>query len=411
MAQKYPNEKRIYSKQGHFLLAARLYDEAMDAFSKSLALDADYGAALNGMAYTYVEMGKFKEALGYFQRYQAAYPGDANTFDTMADIYLHMGNPDKAIASYRKALEVRPDFDVSAMKLAYVYGLKEEYDDAMQWCDYYVTHAPSTGRRGAAYAQKVFFNCWLGNFAQWGHNLKEMKRLYDAVGFNMAIYSMEVLSGALYYDLGDFERSRTCVQITLDSISVSGWPQTTWVAAYCNCCLALIDLEENKYEACRSRLAVIKSLIPKFVRKPEQLEFRHDLLYAELLLKQDSLDKAIEIYKKRTPIGPADLYQTNLGANNLFLNSDVLARIYIRKGNVNKAIKEYENLVTFEPKKGEWLLINPKYHYRLAQLYEKKGQYKQAIAEYDKYIDILKESDAHLAEVNAARKRLAALRN
>ena len=88
----------------------------------------------------------------------------------------------------------------------------------------------------------------------------------------------------------------------------------------------------------------------------------------------------------------------------------MLARAYLRKGEIERAIREYENLVTLDPKSGEWLLVNPKYHYRLAQLYERKGRYKQAIIEYEKYIDILKESDAYVAEVNAARKRLAALK-
>jgi serine/threonine protein kinase/tetratricopeptide (TPR) repeat protein len=410
MAQKYPNDKRIYSDQGDFYRGARLYDDAINAFSKSLALDADYGTALTGMAYTYAEMGAFSKALGYFQRYQSLHPADANTFDTMADIYLYMGEPDKAIASYKKALEIRPDFVMSAMKLSYVYGLKEKYDDALQWCDHFITHAPTPGRRGSAHMMKAFFNYWLGNLVEWEHNYQQTVQLFEAVGFKMAVYTMEGLKGALYYELGDLERSRSCIQIMLDSINVSGWPHATWVTAYSNCCLALIDLEKRNYQSCRSRLALVKRLIPKIEQIPEQVEFRHDLLYAELLLTQDSLEKAIEIYHERMPVGSPELNQVSFGANNMFLNSDVLARVYVRKGKIDKAIKEYEHLVTFEPKQGEWLLISPKYHYRLAQLYEKKGRYKQAITEYDKFINILEKSDVYVNDVTAARERLAALK-
>jgi serine/threonine protein kinase/tetratricopeptide (TPR) repeat protein len=410
MAQKYPNEKRVYSEQGYFYRRHRLYDEAIKAYSKSLELDADFGEALTGMAYTYLDMEVYNKALDYFKRYQSAYPDDANTYDTMADIYFHMGEPEKAIVAYEKALEVRPDFDISAMKLAYVYGLKEEYGEALRWCDYFITNAPSPGRRGSAYMMRAFFNYWLGNLAQWEYNFREMTQLFEAVGYKLALYSMEGVRGALYYELGDFERSRICVQNALDSTNVSGFSQALFSTAYCNCCLGLIDLEEDKYESCRSRLIAVKALIPKIARKPHWIEFRYDLLYAELLLKRDSLEKSIEICKNKPSIGPPDLIQGNIGAANTFLNSDILARVYVRKGEINKAIREYENLVSFDPKSGEWLLINPKYHYRLAQLYEKTGKYKQAIVEYEKYINILKGTDGYLNEVNAARKRLAALK-
>ena len=410
MVQKYPNEKRVYTELGYFFRRNGLLDEAIKVYSKSLELDPDFGEALCGMAYTYLDMEAYTKALHYFKRYQSAYPDDANTFDTMADIYFHMGNHDEAIISYKEALQISPDFIISAMKLSYLYALREEYDNALQWCDYFITNAPSPGKRGSGYSWKAFFNSWLGNHAQWEHNSRMMTQLWETVGHKFGLYSMETVKGALYYELGDYGRSRSSVQNTLDSFSVSGWLQTTWVTAYGNCCLALIDVEEGKYESCRSRLNVIEALIPKIFRKAHWIEFHHHLVYAELLLRQDSLEKSIQVCKNIPSMGRPDFYQANIGAINLFLNSDVLARAYLRKGEIEKAIREYENLVTLDPKKGEWLLINPKYHYRLAQLYEEKGRYKQAIAEYVIYINILEESDAYLPEVNAARKRLAALK-
>jgi len=410
IVQKYPNEKRAYTELGYFFGRNGLPDEAIRVYRKSLELDPNFGEALTGMAYTYMDMEAYDKALHYFKKYQSAYPDDANTFDTMADIYFHMGNHDEAIASYKEALQISPDYVISAMKLSYLYALREKYDDALQWCDSFITNAPALGKRGSGYSWKAFLNSWQGNHAQWEHNLKMMTELWEGAGHKFGLYSMEITNGALYYELGDYGSSRRFVQNALDSFSVSGWLQTTWATAYCNCCLALIDVEEGKYESCRSRLNVIEALIPKIFRKAHWIEFHHYLTYAELLLSQDSLEKAIQVCKNIPSIGRPDFHQANIGAINLFLNGDVLARTYVRKGEIEKAIKEYENLVTLDPKKGEWLLINPKYHYRLAQLYEKKGRYKQAIAEYEKYINILKESDAYLNDVNAARTRVAVLK-
>jgi len=410
IVQKYPNEKRAYTELGYFFSRNGLPDEAIKVYRKSLELDPNFGEALTGMAYAYLDMEAYDKALHYFKKHQSAYPDDANTFDTMADIYFHMGNHDEAIASYKEALQISPDYVISAMKLSYLYALREKYDDALQWCDSFITNAPALGKRGSGYSWKAFLNSWLGDHAQWEHNLKRMTQLWEGAGHKFGLYSMEITKGALYYELGDYGSSRRFVQNTLDSFSVSGWLQTTWVTAYCNCCLALIDVEEGKYESCRSRLNVIEALIPKIFRKAHWIEFHHCLIYAELLLRQDSLEKSIQVCKNIPSIGRPDFHQANIVAINLFLNSDVLARAYVRKGEIERAIREYENLVTLDPKKGEWLLINPKYHYRLAQLYEKKGRYKKAIAEYEKYINILYESDAYLNRVNAARKTVAVLK-
>jgi len=44
------------------------------------------------------------------------------------------------------------------------------------------------------------------------------------------------------------------------------------------------------------------------------------------------------------------------------LTEDVLARSYLKKGDIDKAIAEYERLITFDPKSQELFLIHSKYH-------------------------------------------------
>jgi tetratricopeptide (TPR) repeat protein len=96
---------------------------------------------------------------------------------------------------------------------------------------------------------------------------------------------------------------------------------------------------------------------------------------------------------------------------NVYTFGDVLARIYRQKGELEKAIVEYERMMTFDPESQERRLIHPVYHYRLAKLYEEKGKKGRAIEQYQKFLSLWKDADPCIAEIEDARKRLAGLKS
>ena len=83
------------------------------------------------------------------------------------------------------------------------------------------------------------------------------------------------------------------------------------------------------------------------------------------------------------------------------------ARAYLKTGDLDKAIAEYERLITFYPNSASRFLIHPKYLYRLAKLYEQKGLKDKAKAQYERFLEFWKDADPGRPEVEEAKSKLA----
>jgi tetratricopeptide (TPR) repeat protein len=97
------------------------------------------------------------------------------------------------------------------------------------------------------------------------------------------------------------------------------------------------------------------------------------------------------------------------GYNIPFLK-DVLARAYWKRGELDKALAEYERLTTIDPKNRLRMLIHPLYHYRLGRVLEQKGEKDRARLQYEKFLKYWADADPSYSELKDARARLAALR-
>jgi len=157
----------------------------------------------------------------------------------------------------------------------------------------------------------------------------------------------------------------------------------------------------------------MEGIYPKIIdRYREQAAFDMTMLEAEILLKQGSLKKAIDTMENLVPMSsPSQALVHSVVSYNLSPNRDILARAYLKSGDFNKAIQEYERLTTFNPQSENRRLIHPIHYYRLAVLYEQKGWKGKAIEKYGKLLELWKDADPGLPEVEDARERLAELKS
>jgi tetratricopeptide (TPR) repeat protein len=276
----------------------------------------------------------------------------------------------------------------------------------MKWINYCISMSPSSGIRATGYWQKAFYSYFLGNLDQTLNTLDTVEDLIEPIEWEFGRGSVDWFRAWVYYDMKKYELSRNYHK-TAHAYDY----QQAWKYSF-NFSLGLIDLKQEKFDLVRSRLTTIKSLLSD--AEPEDKDdaiFLHDLLYAELLFVQDSLRKAISVFENTSKLIKLDESPGELmGFYNIRYNRDIVARAYYKKGEIDRAILEYERLTSPEPNKRGRLLIHPLWRYELAKLYEEKGSKVKAIEQYEKFLEIWKDADENLPEPIDAKNRLAKLK-
>jgi tetratricopeptide (TPR) repeat protein len=414
--KKFPKEKFAYYQLGVYYSNNNSYQEAIEEFNKSYQLDPNYGWALAGLAATYRKMGDYEKAIECFEKWASISPENALPLHRMAYVYFRRGEFDKVLEKEKEALDRDPDSIDSLIAISYMLALKEDYLGAMKWANQIIERAKFSVFKIKGYILRGFYHYWLGNLNKSMEDLQEADKLFQELGKGEERVSIAYIKLLICYDRGLLELSRKYYKewtnIRRNSPTLLSLYGVSYFQAWMNIHFASLDLKEGRIDSAKSKFDELKSIIPKIKRKITQdfVSYFSDFLSAEIQLQDRNPDKSISILENKSLkiimgfSNPGELF----GQNMRFLN-DVLARAYLQKGEIDKAIEEYERLITLDPKSGEKLLIYPKYYYKLAKLYEQKGWEGKAIENYEKFLDLWKDADPGIAEVEDAKKRLAAL--
>jgi len=174
MLEMFPKDKHLLYLAGNWLMGENGSDQAQRLFGKALAIDKNFPAALNDLAYVDARNRQFDKAFSAMDRYVALLPKEPNPQDSYGELSRMAGNFEGALKHYRAALDIDPDFVTSQVGLGDTYALMGNQEQARIEYDKAIRYAHNEADRLTYGMQKAMTWVRDGKFAEADKSFEEI---------------------------------------------------------------------------------------------------------------------------------------------------------------------------------------------------------------------------------------------
>jgi len=160
----------------------------------------------------------------------------------------------------------------------------------------------------------------------------------------------------------------------------------------------LAQLGLNDVTEAEKTAGLLKELIEDGLNKKIIHLYYH--LKGEIELKKGNQTQAVDFFKQALTL----LEYGPLATDALYINS--LALAYYRSGDLDKSLLEYERITSLTSGRLDRGELYAKSFYMLGKIYEQLGETTKAKENYEKFLDLWKDADPGIPEIEEARKKV-----
>jgi len=369
--------------------------EAVAAAERIIQINPQFADAYNQLAYSCETVGQLDRSQWAIERYAELLPNDANPYDSRGDLLAYSGDAAGALVQYRRALEINPEFG-NDIKLAFMYlftGDDRSADSIFQRL------AQSSDRvtRSKGRGHLFIVDAYRGRFKQAG------KLLDDAIAAD----------GMEGYD-GQWNLSKLQLRRMLH-IANGEWPQSVRVARQ------VVEARDRLLSEPINTDRLNLALILARAGDKHEAEAVVDSLRNDILSLKDTTGwtnylnwvaayEALRIHDDARAACRAfeQTYLPSRGHD----DASSFGAAYLSIGDAQNAIKTLESCVNdFDEARAYVSYYSVRCHYLLGQAYELSGQNYKAAKQYKTFLDIWKDADPGIPEIDDAKARLAKLQS
>jgi tetratricopeptide (TPR) repeat protein len=349
----------------------------------------------SNLAYAYMGKGEYEKArqvcLDHIEYFGESY----QMRQYLANSYIYEGKFDGALIEADKALALNP---LSYWKehIAYLQG---DFENAEKEYKKRLESNQGNWKYGALYYLENLYRT-LGQYKRAKETaLTRLKLAEDENRIGYKINSLDMLA---FYDLwegnldGVLDKAEFMWESAKDDNPLLQVSSNWWrTQAY---------LEQNNIEKALALAEESKRILEGQRHEPNIL--RYWFVLGQIEMKRKNYSKAIDLFTRAIDLlGPQRDWNT--GHAWIFFN---LASTYYKNGNLKEAQREYEKILTLTTGRMRWGDLYAKSYYHLGKIHEELRNRSKAIDHYEQFLDLWKDADPGLPEVEDARKQLARLK-
>jgi len=398
LVSRYPDEKSAWYRLGQLHHSDEEYDSAIVAFRRVLAIDPQFKGAYNLLAYAFSLADVPDSALWAIEKYIALAPDEPNPYDTRGDLYAFNGELEKAARSYARAVELKPSFAASDIKLAMMQLFLRRFDDASAILHRYADN-PEDPNRVLARLYLACLPLAQGDFARSLALLDSLGALsraeYAAHGQYGIAPSFDYVQALIYSELEEWDRAAAAAERAA-RVHVEGHPKDS---------LNYLPMYAKMLN--RAGRSDSASRVVEFLARHETTSANGRYQYRYAIAYQAETQNDFP----RMLAESENLAGTVLPCSD-FAAPYLLAQAYLAAGRLSQAVPMWEKLAaTYTEARLLESLGGVKVHYYLAQAYEQSRWFDRAIQQYELFLSMWSLADPDLPVMRDARERLTRLKN
>jgi eukaryotic-like serine/threonine-protein kinase len=406
LVARFPDEEAAHSALASRYRAQGDLTRAIQAIERGIKALPQVGALRNTYGYLLLDQGRYPEAVREFETYTRLDPNEPNPYDSLAEAYLIMSQPQQALDRYGRALALDASFFNAHYGRAWAFGMLGQFEMALAEL---AQVEQQLAREGApAIDADTFAGFMLMRSGRYREAVERFTRgRAAAVKFEdpWSIASFEFLQAIASLERDDPARALDFVSrveplaVNLPAELKRVWKVLSLLVA------GVADVRARRPERAQKALDELRATAE--ASQPWE-GWTVRTLEGEIALAAGDLQAAEQAFTAADP--PIKMWFNMSGPSaslvrNSFPFRDGIARARLARGDVDGAIDSYRRLLTLDVAQKWTTVLEPRLVLQLARALERKGDRAAAAREYQRFLDLWARADAGLPEVTEARQK------